>query len=158
MKYFTKELWSQINDIDDDVRQQAQQVWSQNTQKYQQEFEKVRNFFPSKFLKLFFSCNELHDYIIQRILLTSNKKGKQSCQLQMENGNEMFIIELCEIQCLNLNIASFESCINGQLRWGYCEFDAEDRDTLKMSVICDIENELNFVFKSIKFSVKKVQK
>ena len=157
MKYFTKKLWSQINDIDENVRQQAQQVWSQNTQKYLQEFEKVRELFPSKFLRSFFSRSELHDYVIQSILLTSHKKGKQSCQLQMENGDEIFMIELCEVQRLHLNLASFDSCINGQLRWGYCEFGTEDRGTLKMSVICDIENELNFEFKSIKFTVKRAR-
>ena len=64
MRYFTKELWSRINDHDKNIRKNAEKEWNANSSAYQQQFAELRKHLPRGFIKGYLSRNGLHDYII----------------------------------------------------------------------------------------------
>ena len=70
MRYFTKELWSKINDNDESIRIQAEKEWNTNSLIYQQQFMDVRKYLSRGFVKSYLSRNGLHDYTVLGMLIT----------------------------------------------------------------------------------------
>ena len=153
MRYFTKELWSRINDSNENIRSQAEKEWNANSLTYQQQFTKVKKHLPCGFVKSFLSRNGLHDYTILSALI-AKRKQTSCCDLQLSNGEETVIVTMVGIKALFVNMNSFHSCVQGKLLWGYSEFEITPDNNIKLSILCDIQNEMQFVFKQIKLTVQ----
>lgn len=151
MRYFTKELWWQVNDCDQAVRLQAEKQWKLNCQIYQQEFETVKKQLSRRFLKEFHCRNELHDYVIEGISVIKNRK-KYSCEMKLTDGTETVVLILKELKAFQMNVDSFQHCIMGELAWGYSEFSLTEDGGIALSVLCDFQNEFHFQFRSITLS------
>ena len=102
------------------------------------------------FVKSYLSRKELHDYIILDIAIKKRART-YSCELQLSNGEETVIIAMAEIKTLQIDIVSFCSCVQGKLAWGYSEFETTPNRNIKLAVLCDEQNEMQFEFKKIKF-------
>lgn len=148
MQYFTKELWMRINSQNEDVRLKAEKDWESRSIEYQQQFELAKQHLPSKFIKDFMSRNGLHDYSIVEIVLTKQPRTS-ACELKLSIEEETVIIKLAEIHSLQIDIESLNYCINGKLSWGYSEFEITPCNTIKLSVLCDINNEIAIEFEKI---------
>lgn len=155
MKYFTPEIWSEMNSESEQVQLAAHNKWEHNAQVYAQEFEKIKNRFAPKFLKQFLFHNEFHDYRILDICLLF-ENCKKSCELVLSNGNTSMILRMMGLVACNLKIESFDSCVQGMLSWGYCEFDKGTPASVTLSILCDPRNELWFEFKSIELVERAV--
>ena len=53
------------------------------------------------------------------------------------------------VKALHINIESFKCCIQGKLAWGYSEFELLSDKNIKLAILCDVENEMQFEFESI---------
>lgn len=149
MRYFTKELWWKINDEDENVRIQAEKEWDANCLLYQQQFEDVKKRLPRSFLKDYLSRDSLHDYVILGIAVT--KRGRNySCELQLTNGTETVLLTLNGVKKLKIDVDTFQYCIQGALAWGYGEFESTPENGMQLAVLCDMENEMLFQFRSLK--------
>ena len=149
MRYFTKELWLKINDHDEIIRSQAEQQWDANSLIYQQQFMEVRKYLSRGFVKSYLSRNGLHDYTILDMLITKRKQI-YCCDLQLSNGDETVLIAMIGIKALLVDIESFRCCVQGKLAWGYSEFEITPANNTKLSVLCDVHNEMQFEFEKIK--------
>ena len=150
MQYFKKELWSDLNNCDEAVRVKAEEVWNRNDHLYQQKFEEIKKLLPRHFTKEYLKRNGFHDYIILRI--DFSKKGRTySCELQLTNGIENILIIMSEVKLVQVDVTSFQYCILGKLMWGFSEFEITPDGNIRMSVLCDIQNEMRFEFEDIKF-------
>lgn len=153
MRYFTKELWSRLNDCDENIRIKAEKEWNANSVAYQQQFVKTKEHLSRGFVKDYLSRNGLHDYFILGIEVT--KKGRTyCCQLQLSNGSETALLVMTDINKLKIDIVSFLHCIQRKLSWGYGEFGITPEKTITLSILCDEQNEMQFEFKSIKFIIQ----
>lgn len=152
MEYFTKNLWARINDHDSNIRNQAVNDWDIAIQSYKKQFETVSQHLSCRFVREFSLRSELHDYIILGMNLTKMGR-KYDCELQLSNGEETILLEMKEIKTMSVDIGSFQSCIQGRLAWGYSEFSLSDNN-IKLSVVCDLHNEMQFVFEKIKLIVQ----
>lgn len=150
MRYFTKQLWAQINDEDESVRAEAEKQWELNCRAYQQAFETVKKQLSQRFLKRFHACCELHDYVIEGISVTKKRK-KYDCEIKLADGTETVLLKMNELKAFQMSVDSFQNCIMGELAWGYSEFSLTEDGGIALSVLCDFQNELHFQFRSITF-------
>ena len=149
MRYFTKELWSKINNYDENIRTKAEKEWNANSLAYQQQFEKAKKHLSQGFVKTYLSRNGLHDYTILSIAFTQ-KKRTYSCELQLSNGTETVLIAMSGIKASRIDIESLCCCVQGKLAWGYSEFEITPGNNVKLAVLCDEQNEMQFVFEKIR--------
>lgn len=155
MRYFTKELWSKINSLDENERKKAEKEWSRNAEQYQQKFEQIKKYIPKDFLNTFLKCGMFHDYTILKITIKKKKK-RYRCKMILSDGKEDICLELTGIQAIKMDVISFDNCIQGNLSWGYCEIDWLRKDKIiSLAIICDIENEMYFECQSIKLTCNK---
>jgi hypothetical protein len=151
MRYFTTELWLKINDCDNDIRAQAENTWNRNSYLYHTEFEITQKYLPKRFVRGFLERKGLHDYTIEGIAV--KKEGrKYSCYIHLSNKTETVLLTMFGIKSFHINVNSFEYCILGELAWGYSEFEMTVNKDIRLSILCDIDNELQFEFESIKLS------
>lgn len=155
MKYFTKELWMGVNSCDENIRKKAEQDWIKHSTAYHLQFDTVSKNLPGKFVKGFVSRNGLHDYTILEIALV-NKSQVPSCQLKLSNGNETISMKMKGIKAFQTGIDSFDNCIQGKLTWGYSEFEMISSKTMRLSILCDVTNEMMFEFEKI--TLKRLHK
>ena len=149
MRYFTKELWSKINDNDENIRTQAEKEWNTNSLTYQQQFMETRKSLSRGFVKSYLSRNGLHDYTVLGMLITKREQT-YCCDLQLSNGEETVLIAMVGIKALLVDIDSFRCCVQGKLAWGYSEFEITPGNNVKLSVLCDEQNEMQFEFEKIR--------
>ena len=154
MRYFAKELWSKINDCDEDTRIKADIEWRKNNTAYQQQFMEVRKHLSCRFIHEYMTRNGLHDYTIISMTV-SNRSQKYLCELQLSNGIETVLIVMMGIKALCIDITSFHCCIQGKLAWGYSEFEITPDNNIQLAVLCDTHNEMRFEFESIKLIKQK---
>lgn len=149
MRYFTKELWSRINDCDRDIRIKAEKEWNVNSIAYQQQFVEAKKHLSQRFVKSYLSRNGLHDYTVLGMLITKREQT-YCCDLQLSNGEETVLIAMVGIKALLVDIDSFHCCVQGKLAWGYSEFEITPGNNVKLSVLCDEQNEMQFEFEKIR--------
>lgn len=150
MRYFTKELWSRINDYDENIRAQAEKEWNINSLAYEQQFMEARKHLSRRFIKSYLSRNGLHDYTILGMLITKRERT-YCCELQLSNGEETVLITMVGIKALLVDIDSFHCCVQGKLAWGYSEFEITPGNNVRLAILCDEQNELQFEFEKIRF-------
>ena len=152
MRYFTKELWLGVQDCDKAIREQAEKQWEINDLAYEQEFAEVKKHLPGKFVKNYLSRNGFHGYTILDISIFKEKRS-YFCKLKLSDGEETVLIEMDGIKALLVNVNSLTCCIQKSVAWGYDEFEITPYNSIKLSVLCDVQNELQFEFENIRFSL-----
>ena len=90
----------------------------------------------------------MHDYIIENISITKTTRD-YCCDLQLSNNTETILITMYGIKALQVDIVSFQNCIQGKLTFGYCEFELTSKRNIRLSILCDMQNELQFEFETI---------
>ncbi len=150
MRYFTKELWSKINSLDETIRVSAEEEWKKNDFAYAKEFEETKKHLPQRFLKSFLARYGLHDYDILKTVFIRDNKNRYLCELHLTDGIETVSVVMTGLKTIKIDVNSFHNCVQGKLSWGYSEFSRTKDNTIQLSVLCDIQNELQFEFKSIK--------
>ena len=146
MKYFSSDLWERINSPEKSIRDAAENEWKKREDEYRKQYESVKAFFPSSFLAEFIKHNGFHDFTIVSIECLSEKR---EVSIHLSHGDAQCRLELKEISRIQLDFACFENCICGKPAWGYSELDRTPDGRLKISVLCDVENEMSFEFASV---------
>lgn len=148
MRYYTKELWKRINDFDEKIRIKAEEEWSANDLIYNQRFKDIRKKLSRKFVEKYLSRKGFHDYIIQNIAIIKNKKN-YSCELLLSFESDVVKVKMLGINALKIDLSTFSECIQGNLTWGFCEFDITSENKIKLELLCDFDNEMIFEFEKI---------
>lgn len=148
MRYYTKELWKRINDLDEKIRIKAEEEWYSNDLAYNQRFKDVRKKLSRKFVEKYLSRKGFHDYIIQNIAIKKTKRS-YSCELELTLGTDVVIVKMSGIHALKIDISTFSYCIQGNLTWGFGEFDITSENKIKLELLCDLDNEMIFEFEKI---------
>ena len=150
MKYFTAKLWCELAHANKDIQREAERKWHENSKKYGYYFETIKSHLPKYILLALEKTYGFHDYIIDEITLKQNTQKGYVCYLSISNNYKRFQLEMTGITGIKIDIATFKHCILGKLLWGYHEFELIGPRTLRLSILCDIENEMFFEFKKIK--------
>ena len=91
MQYFTKELWRDMNDEREWIRERAAKEWAANSRRYYAKFETIKKRLPEKFVAELLARDGFHDYDFLEINFVSkeniiSKKVTYSCELKLTDG------------------------------------------------------------------------
>ena len=144
MKYFTKELWRQLNAEEQEVREDAEKRWKENEIEYCNYIRGNRHIKIRKLRDNLLKYN-LHDSSIYRMVWDSEK---QKFVIETEyQGNELQIIFL-RVKKVNLSLQDALAIPTG-LRWGYYELFQESRQFITIDILFDFENELSITAEAV---------
>lgn len=120
MKYYTPELWKMFNSESDEVREEADRVWTENVQAYVKRFETVKPRLSKKFLDLYYKHYGFHDFEIRNICLNHKAYGTTSNPISVEvvisNRLETFNLTYKKVTQFHVN---YEEEEGRTLSWGF---------------------------------------
>lgn len=149
MRYFKSELWEKMQITDN---QECLDEWDENSKQYEEYFNKISKHLPRNFIKIYNQVGRFHDYVIDMMCIDSSKK--EQITFRLSQGEEYYLIKLKDVERYKINVENKDYCICGKTSWGYAEFEWLGKNKFKLSVLCDIVNEFEFVFGKI--SVRKI--
>ena len=151
MKYFNSDLWMNIQN--DKTRDEAEKQWNLNDKAYQKHYLQIREKLPKHFIKIYEKEYGFHDFIISEIRITpkiyKTKRNQVNIFITLNNAENQYVVEFKNVVSAKFNYADNIYCIGGNIAWGYTEFEILDNKQIKMSVLCDIKNEFEFVFTNV---------
>lgn len=146
MKYFTDELWNEINSDSKEKREEASLQWEKNAEEYYKIFENIEKLLPKKFLKLYLKENGFHDYELKNYQIIHGKKGYKgsvAVSLVITNTEHTWNIVYNKIKKIAVNYEQqpdiFERKKRREYRgfddYGYNEFFQIDEKTLSHEIL-----------------------
>lgn len=151
MNYYTKELWIKINSESEEERIAAEKLWSANDKAYCKYYQKIKKYLPEEFRNVL-ENGELHDCLIERITIDFSKKGQPCVFMRLLNGNKEYQLVFEDVSAFEGQICDLSYAIQNRLSWSYAEIEIlsiENDVMIKLSVLCDVMNEISFQFGKI---------
>ena len=149
MKYYTEELLRGINSADESVREKANRELSQNLRNYALYYETIKNCFSKKFISIFEKNDEFHDSFIDEIKYVAKKR---TIIINTSYTNVSF-----KLSFENVSKVSFNMCLEDMfwstLCWQYCEFELQSDKKMKFNLLCEVGNELEFVYEKLRIEM-----
>ena len=98
MKYFTSELWDLINSENEEVRQQAELKWNENSQQYNNYFNcTIKKRLNKKFYNKYITCEGFHDANIKQITISNLNNIKCQVNIFINKNKQEFNIEYINV-------------------------------------------------------------
>ena len=142
------------------TKNMAEKQWLINSELYKSYFNTIRDKLPPKFIKIYDEENGFHDCIIKEITIKSierkTKRDTINFLIVLSNGTVNYFIEFKNAEIIKMNVSSNIYCICGRISWGYSEFEILDNKKIKLSILCDVINEIELIFDNIVINKKQV--
>ncbi|MDH8677541.1 DUF4085 family protein [Fusibacter bizertensis] len=147
MKYYKKYLWLQMHSPDEKLRQEAKTKFRESAKEYGPYFEKIKSQLPEQFLEVFNDMKWFHDFSISSICVNNIAKST-TVKLTIEDDENRFVLKLSDVATISMDIPNKNYWMPSGMKWGYTEFELFE-DKWSINILCDINCELEFRFKSI---------
>lgn len=171
MKYFTYELWTQINSENKAERETAELEWNYNYREYIEYLQRIKPQIARGTRTAIQEMTEgnvsLHDFRLAGVTYsskqTSKKIGpahrpyKRICRLQLTDGMTEVELVLSGITQMSIEIEHFKGKDFNDLHWGYCEFVFE-KPYIILSILFDSGQIWKFEFTSLVINKSKGKK
>ena len=151
MQYFTSDMWGNLNNMDSEAQIAALDRWNKAWEQYREYMESIRPYLSARKWKTIMQChNRLHDCIIESIEINHRQYGRRSV-VDIK-------FDLCEKNLVFTNVTRFLFTINnqtaflrGSYSWGYCEFELMEEKRMRVTILCDVSNQINIEFENLRF-------
>ena len=157
MKYTTPEIWRSVNVRDKNAREAAFQNWDSAFKRYFAYLEEIKPKISNRIWKTILNCHKLHDTTIRSISIENHWKRQKRymvCKISLgEEECEEQILLLKNLTGFQMSIMNNDALPGGVFLWGYSEFELLSDGKMKMSLLCDVCNEYEFVFESMKLII-----
>lgn len=131
-------------------REKGKSQFRKNAKKYGPYFEKIKGNLPSEFLSAFDENKWFHDFYISSIQI-HNHASKSTVHIDICHDDKKYKIILNEVIKMSVDVPNKSYWMPAGMTWGYTEFNLLD-DKWMINILCDINCELEFCFKSIEIS------
>ena len=155
MKYYIGEYWAMMNTSDIKTREEGVKKWDETAKEYGDYFQSIRDKLPKKFTREFDNNCWFHDFTFDSINVSKIEKRTSTIELIITHDTNSFKITLSGVTSFTFNIPSTRCWLCGKLTWGYNEFELSDDGMWIIRILCDIESELEILFKRI--SIEKLK-
>lgn len=150
MKYYVGEYWAMMNSDDPNIREEGEIKWVETAKKYGPYFEFIKDKLPKKFLKEFNKNEWFHDFRFESINIVNTGKRTSTVEFVITHDQIAYRITLLGVTGFMFNVPNAMQCWSfGKLTWGYTEFELNDDGTWSISILCDIDCEVNVRFNKI---------
>ncbi len=144
MQYFTSELWYSLSSSDPKVRERADEQWENAWNQYRAYLDGILPKLSQRKRDAVIRCHDLHDSEIETIVAYNKQtRRKHVVNVKIVLDNRIVVFT---------NVTSFAFSVQNQddfHAWGYCEFEALQDNKMKISILCDLENQISMVFEGI---------
>ena len=151
MEYFTRTLWNQLNSESASERAEAERQWARNEARYQKNIAQMKRRLSPDIRSFLQSSAAFHDAPVSEIAFRQEETGK-TCRIALCLPDGTATIVLKDVRSCLVSLPSFQSAVAGQLCWGYGELQYVERKIYRLSVIFDLDNELEIEFGRMEFS------
>ncbi|MDQ0885916.1 hypothetical protein QFZ81_001004 [Paenibacillus sp. V4I9] len=140
MKYFTNELWTQMNQGCAHEAEKANNEWSENSKAYAEHYPSLQERLSRKVYE-HFKTNGFHDYRLKKLEVKHSEYGVLNpveVSITMTNNIEEWKVTFKKIKKLELRFECGESDFEqrrGFDDWGYNEILIVDDDTLSFEIL-----------------------
>lgn len=140
MKYFTYDLWCDINSSCKEEQDKADLQWNENLVAYWKHFEEIKDRLPAPFLKTYFDHGCFHDFKLANISTTNLAYGKKNpiwLHIDIENDGITYRIIYKKVKkiLIDFNETDHTEGRRGFDDWGYSEFLPVDDKTLQHEIL-----------------------
>jgi hypothetical protein len=164
MKYFTDELWSKINRTERGDKIQADIEWKRNLDAYYQVFESIKGRIPKKFLQVYDSNDDFHDFDFVTFKVFQPKRWAVDpikVQIIIASGEAAWIITYKHVSKITFDFTSQQDEYAkkwGIDTWGYDEFLPVNEDYISHEILFASGANILVHFKNRHISIEKVAK
>jgi hypothetical protein len=155
MKYYIGEYWAMANSTDPQERARGKTKWTETAKKYGDYFKSVKSMLPKGFLKIFETNNRFHDFRFDSISILDFKKCVSTVLLSISLDDATYEIRFFGVEKMYADIKASNWWLCGELTWSYSEFELNEEGKWILRILCDVESELEIIFKRISISKKK---
>lgn len=142
MKYFSKELWKDLNSEEPERRKLAEQRWQTADEEYAKYFDGIKKRLPHSFIKTFLAHSGFHDYLIQCLSFIPAGGRDNCCEFTLFSPPYTIQLVFQNVTKLQCNVDGLSSCVGGELSWGYTEMEILLDKIIEMRILFDPENEM----------------
>ena len=131
------------------VREEGIIKWNEAAKKYGPYYETIKNKLPKKFLIEFEKNSEFHDFTFDNINIANSGKNISTVEWVINHEDVSYKITLSGARGFTIDVPNSQWWLFGKLSWGYTEFELNDDGTWIIRILCDIECEIEVLFKRI---------
>lgn len=98
-------------------------------------------------------CQGFHDYIIKDIYISNHEEQQDSpisITINIGNSKKSFSIVYQGVEKYNIYLPGTCNWMSSNMRWGYTEFELLNDGLYKQNTLCDMDSEIEIVFKHVK--------
>jgi hypothetical protein len=131
MRYFTDELWKEINSGIKERREFAEKQWERNVEEYAILFENIKHRFSKKFLNIYLKEDNFHDFKLKEIKVLHGKYGYTDpvkVSLVIYNESNVWQLDYVGIEKIALDYKKTEnsSSHSRQFQYGFDNFSYDE--------------------------------
>lgn len=156
MRYFTGELWRNINSDDRTVREQAREEWKKRGALYSKIYDREKKLFPEDYIRIYEKAHGFHDLTIKNINMIMDGWTNRSCVVELSDGKEEYELVFQGVSSFAASFPSLPARKRDEMWWGYDEIGHKGK-RLSISVLCAFENEFTINFKTVTVNTITVQ-
>ena len=150
MKYYIGEYWAMMNSSNSDTREEGKIKWDETAKEYGPYFRLIRDKLPKKFMKEFDRNSWFHDFMFDSINIANTGNKTATVEFVIAHAPITYKIVFSGVTGFTLNVPNTLQCWSfGKLTWGYVEFELHDDKTWTISILCDIDCEVEIHFSKI---------
>lgn len=163
MKYFTRELWLQMNSEIEEEAEEAERQWTKNIQEYVEKYREMENRLPKRTYD-FFLKNSFHDCRVEKMELIHEQYGSlDPIKIKVTVTDEVETWEITykgvsKIMTNYQNDKTPFSTRRGFDNWGYDELLIVDENTLSHEILFASGAVLLVHFKNKGLSIAKLKR
>ena len=138
------------NSGDPKTREEGEAKWGEAAKKYGPYFESIKNKLPKKFMKEYDENSWFHDFAFESINILNTGKRTATIEFVIDHDQISYRIVFLGSTGFMITVPNTVQCWSfGKLTWGYAEFELNDDGTWVISILCDIDCEIQIRFKKI---------
>lgn len=148
MKYFTSQIWSDLNAIDPQARESAFERADRARDQYYAYLDSIRPKLSARRWRTILQCHGLHDCAIESISVSYRSRGRRTVadvRFVMENRTVLFK----DVTRFSFQVDNQTAFPCGSYCWDYCEFELLDTGRMTISILGDVTNQIDLEFESI---------
>ncbi|WP_110930293.1 hypothetical protein [Paenibacillus bouchesdurhonensis] len=139
IQYFTDELWSKINNEDEEERNEANRKWDENEALYHQRFQKLKDKLPRQVFDLY-NSRSFHDSNLIEVKinqLDTNTTRPINVEITLTDGESCWRIIYKKIIKLQVDYSENDTLFRfqGFGDWGYEEILDVNEDVLSHEIL-----------------------
>lgn len=157
MKYYTKELWGNVNNENEEIRIDADKQWIDNSNCYSIVYNEVKNKLQKRFINIYEKELGFHDWKVKALNINQKfikRKSIMEVEIIITKDLKIYQISFIGIEKINIEYGKDFSICEGFGDWGYSEILTNEDKTISFEIL--FSSGATFLIHFKKISIEKL--